>query len=300
MKILVLGADGFIGRHATQTLIGAGHQVYPSTYDGSLDERYKIDLNSVEDIARVLKETTPDVVLNCAGIVDNSEKAALNVVFTENIYKAIDPVNRSVKKVIVTGSAAEYGLVNKEQLPVSESAPVHPESIYGSYKAEETKRALKLGNELGVPTIIARLFNPLGANMHPRMLLPNLMSQIREFKDGVRGALELSRLDALRDYIDVRDIAEAYRLLVEKDVDDGVYNVGSGSATPNQLLIELLLDTSGLPRTTPVHETSAEPEKLAACQADITRIRQQTGWSPVYSLKDTIEGAFHANQKERE
>ena len=294
MKILILGADGFIGRHATQALTSAGHEVCRSTYDGALDKRYKIDLNSVEDVSRVLVETGPDVIVNCAGIVDNSEKAALNVVFTENIYKAIATTKQPVKKVIVTGSAAEYGFF-EEQVPVPETAPIQPGSIYGTYKAEETRRALELGRELGVNTVIARLFNPLGANMHPRMLLPNLIGQTKDIQRGIRSTLELSRLDAIRDYIDVRDIAEAYRLLVEKDVENGAYNVGSGVATSNKGLVDLLLSVSGLPGATPVQETSAEPEKLAACQADITRIHQQTSWDPVYSLKDTIEGAFHAS-----
>lgn len=298
MRILILGADGFIGRHATQALTRVGHEVYSSTYDGSLGKRYKIDLNSIEDMSRVLAETKPDIIVNCAGIVDNSEKAALNVVFTENIYKAIGITKQSVQKVIVTGSAAEYGFF-EEQLPVPETAPIQPGSIYGTYKAKETKRALELGHELGIHTVIARLFNPLGANMHPRMLLPNLIGQIKEIQAGVRSALELSRLDALRDYVDVRDIASAYSSLVGKDVEDGAYNIGSGIATPNKTLVDLLLGVAGLPLTTPVLETSTEPEKLAACQADISYIYQQTGWRPAYLLKETIEGAFDASQEER-
>ncbi len=298
MTILVFGAGGFIGRHVTRALKEAGHDVRASVHDGSQEAHYKTDLSNIEDISRVLLDVNPDVIVNCAGVVDNSERASLNVIFTENIFEAMGKCKLPAKKVIVTGSAAEYGFV-KEQGLVSETTSIQPVSTYGIYKAQETKRALELGTQLGIHTIVVRLFNPLGTDMNSKMLLPSLIGQVSDIKSGTRSSLEISRLDSFRDYVDVRDVAEAYRALLEKDVEDGVYNVGSGIASSNKTLVELLLAVSGLPKTTPVQETNVEPEEPVACQADITHIHRQTGWDPEYSLKDTIEGVYDTGHEKR-
>jgi GDP-4-dehydro-6-deoxy-D-mannose reductase len=290
-KILLLGADGFIGTQVAIAAEAAGHIVLRSTYNGAADERYQLDLSDSQAIRRVIEQAHPDILINCAGIVDNSEKAALNVLFTTNIFTAVEEATHRPERIIITGSAAEYGEVSEEQLPVSETAKVAPVSTYGEYKAEETKLALERGKALGVPVIVARLFNPLGANMHPRLLLPNLILQAKAVAAGKTDRIELSRLDAKRDYIDVRDIATAYVMLAKPDAAPGIYNIGSGAIATNGDIIRALTETLSLPNTTSVVETAEAPERLMACQADITKLRA-LGWTPRYSLKETIKGVL--------
>ena len=77
---------------------------------------------------------------------------------------------------------------------------------------------------------------------------------------------------------------------------ENIYNVGSGHATENRTILRLLLAAEGLPLDTPTVETSNSPEQTVACQADIDRIYRATGWTPSYTLEETIQGVIDANR----
>lgn len=290
MKVLVFGANGFFGSYATRAL-AEKHEVVTASRN-PVGVQYTVNLNSLEDIRGVIEAERPEVIVNCAGIVENSEKAQLNVTFTSNIFEAAKQADLLPKRFIVSGSASEYGEVAPNDLPVTETTPLKPTSVYGRYKTEEVVVALRYGEELGVQVVIARIFNPLGASMHERMLLPNLIRQARAIKTGSTDKFELSRLDARRDYIDIRDVAEAICVLVDSPLKHSVYNIGSGIATTNGQLIQTLIRLFELPENTQVHETSDSSEPLVACQADITRIREDTGWTPRRTLIEMLQGAI--------
>ena len=109
-----------------------------------------------------------------------------------------------------------------------------------------------------------------------------------------RSQLEISRLDSRRDYLDVRDIASAIKVLVENTTSHHVYNIGSGKSTSNGELLDIILKQSGVVVRPPVFEQNTTPEELMAIQADITRINEEFGWSPQYSLEDTIKDIIDA------
>lgn len=290
MKILILGSDGFVGR-AVSSALTEGHDVYlGAVHEPASPKHVQVDLTKPETIFAAVDRTHPEAIINCAGIVENSDKAKLNAVFTGNILQAALDSGRTFRRIIVTGSAAEYGIVDR--LPVSEDASLKPTSLYGESKVEETTLAQKYRKAHHLPVTVARLFNPIGAGMHPRMLIPSLIRQLAEVEQGSLDAIEVSRLDAKRDYINVRDVSTAIQTLVEQDPTYPVYNIGSGRATSNADLIDLLLESSKLKTKPRVIETSDKPEPLFANQADITRIKS-LAWSPAHTLAESIEEIIH-------
>lgn len=296
MKILLLGSDGFIGRRVAQAL--SGHEVYGAGKDlPDSKNSCNIDLLEEESISRALARVEPEVIINCAGIVDNSEKAMLNLDFTQNLLDAAVASKLKFKQIIISGSAAEYGEVDPRDTPTNENTPLKARAGYGLSKLKETQLALDIGKQYGLPVIIARIFNPIGPGMHPRFLVSGLLRQIQEIKEGKQASIEVSRLDTSRDYIDIRDVAQAIKALVEGEPKELVYNIGSGRTATNQQLVELILSSSKLATKPKLIETANMPEPLVAIQADITRISNELGWAPTYTLNETIEEIINANHK---
>ncbi len=287
MKIVIFGSTGFIGRELVKLLKSeSDHTVIESIDSVSKNRVDLLDKNAIESF---LRNNQPDVVINCAGIVDNSEIADSNPVFTANLIEAVAGSGIVIRQIIITGSAAEYGELLKSDVPVDEYTPTNPKSIYGKSKLEETTKALELAKKYKLNVTIVRIFNPIGKNMHPKFLVSKLIKQVNEIKSGKSTEIEVNRLDAKRDYIDVRDITSAIRVMAENKPLQDVYNVGSGIATSNENLLKEVVANSGLTDFPKIHEVSNKPEPRVAEQADVTRIKKEFGWTPKYTLKQTVK-----------
>ena len=266
-KILIFGANGFVGRNVSSEL-KKDYEVFEATRsEPENDHQVQVDLLAEASIRLAMQQTQPDVVINCAGIISAGPEVEQNVDFTRNILNQAVEID-SIKKVIISGSAGEYGLLESEaELPVSENTPLRAQAGYGLAKVKEEQVALSYKDQIDV--VVMRIFNPIGKRMADRFLLTNLLKQIEEYRNGTREALEVSRLDAKRDYIAIEDVARAMRLVAEGNPKENVYNVGSGVATSNAELIDLLVSASSLESKPPVNETSPTPESFVSNQADI-------------------------------
>ncbi len=294
MKVLVLGSEGFVGRNTMQAF-AEEHEVYGASRSSA---ELPIDLADQRSIADVLTSVKPDIIFNAAGIVGASDDVMNNVTYTTNLLQQVIASGSPVKRIIISGSAAEYGRVDEKNIPVSENAPVNAVNGYALSKAEEVRTALKMAHEYSLPVVVARIFNPIGPGMHSRFLIPRVLAQIAETIDGKRETLEISRLDSMRDYLDVRDLGRAIVMLAEGEPRESVYNIGSGKSTANGELIDLLVSESKLEPRPRVEETMTEPEPLVAIQADITRLQTEFGWRPSYTLEETIKDIIHETRRQ--
>jgi nucleoside-diphosphate-sugar epimerase len=171
--------------------------------------------------------------------------------------------------------------------------PAHPTNDYGKSKAEETTTALRLGAEYGLPVVVARIFNPIGPNMQSRFLTSRLLAQIDECRQGKRQNIEIGRRDACRDYLDVRDLGAAVVAIAAGDPRCTVYNVGSGRKTSNGELADLFVQYSQISPVPSIIETQDQPEPPVASQADISRLQEDFGWTPRYSLEQTVKDVIN-------
>lgn len=291
MKVLVFGSGGFIGS-AIADFLSKKHEVYRATYSGSHDS-LAVDLLDSKSISTCLLSVKPDVIINCAGIIENSEKAKLNINMTMNLLAEIVNSDVDIKRIIILGSASEYGKVEQKDLPVSESHETAPTSEYASAKATEIMGAIDFSANNSIPLTVLRLFNPIGKNMNKRLLLPAIINQINELKLKKREFIEVGRLDARRDYISVKDVARVVDLIIVNSPKYTVYNVGSGVSTSNKKLIEMLLEQYGVTNNGIIKETQSVSEPLMAVQANIDRLKEEFDWEPSVNLKEIITEAIN-------
>lgn len=286
MKVLVIGADGFVGQNVTK-VIKADRKLEVITASRSGATDFFVDLLDRASIKGVMGSQRPDVIVNCAGIVANTEEAFKNVEFTKNLLKEILSIGKPYAKLIISGSAAVYGVVKSGS--VNEDAPVGGISNYAKSKIEEERVALEYSEKYGIKLTIARIFNPIGPGMGEKFLLTSLLRQINDVRSGVANSISLSRLDTKRDYIDVRDIASAVHALVvgADETTHKILNVGSGHATSNGELLEALLSHIGLNEKPTIIEIQKHPEPHYADCADTTRIQAEFNWKPEYDLNTT-------------
>jgi nucleoside-diphosphate-sugar epimerase len=291
-RVLVIGASGFLGTHVHVRARAAGLDVVTAGRTALPDSRshFLVDLTD-DDPARLavmLAGLEPDVVINCAGATgsDIGTLAAVNVTGTSALVRAMRMTGRSIRLVHL-GSAAEYG-PSEQGTTVDETTSPRPTSAYGATKLAAT-RLVELGRATGLDAVVLRIFNPVGPGA-PDTILPGRVAA--EFRRALtRGTtVRLGPLDAVRDFVDVRDIADAaIAAALAPALAGAVLNIASGSGVLARTLVTELAAISGYDG--PVHEDSGGSPHSAGLswqQADIGRAERDLGWRPHYQLRESL------------
>ncbi len=294
-RVLVIGARGFLGGHVRDRAAAAGLDVVTagrSPLPGS-PSHCRIDLAAGDSygLARTLSQQAPDVVVNCAGTIggDVAALAAGNVTGTAALVTALRQTGRAIRLVHL-GSAAEYG-PGPPGIPVDEATPARPASAYGATKLAGT-RLVELGRATGLDAVVLRVFNPVGPGA-PESILPGRVAG--EIRRAAGGEVRLGALDAVRDFVDARDVADAaVAAALAPVLPAAVINIGSGTATPVADLVDELVQISGYdgPVTSDAGGGPDGPRGPAASrswqQADISRARRDLDWQPRRGLSTAL------------
>lgn len=298
MRALVIGSTGFLGTHVRQRLAAAAVEVITATRAALPDSAAQVRLDLAQDsasrITGLLAEVAPDAVVNCAGAVggDPATLAAVNVTGPARLVEAMLKAGCR-GRLIQLGSAAEYGRV-EPGAPISEQSPNRPVDVYGVTKLAGT-RLLGLARAVGVDTVVLRVFNPIGPGCPPTGLAGRLAAElVRVLADG--GEPRLGPLDATRDFVDARDVAEAVVAAVTTAaLAHPVLNVGSGRATPVRTLVDELLAIAGYSGS--VRENAAGSPHSADVpwqQAELSTISEALGWQPRIPLTTSLTDLWKA------
>ena len=287
MKALVTGAGGFVGTALVAHLQAEGDEVV------GIDHTTGPDITDAAGVREVVERHRPDAVYHLAAVthIGASWDAPLDV-FRINAEGTLNVLSAcaatGVDRVLVVGSADEYGAVRPEDLPLSEDAPLRPLTPYGASKVAAEFLGLQafLGERL--PVIRVRAFNHTGRSQPDRFMIPGLARRIAAAERHGRKEIPIGSLEPVRDYTNVEDVVVAYRLLVERGEPGEVYNVCSGvghsvAEVADHLLglarhaIELVPDPSLL-----------RPVEVPRLVGDNTRLRQATGWAPAIPFEETL------------
>jgi NAD dependent epimerase/dehydratase len=304
-KVLVTGADGFIGSHVTEALLREGAEVTALSYYNSFDscgwlDEVKIsgqrnlfvvrgDLRDSAFVNRLVKGNK--IVFNLAALIaiPYSYAAAqsyveTNILGTLNVLEAAR--EHGTKRVVQTSTSEVYGTA--QTMPIAESHPLHGQSPYAASKIGSDMMSEAYARSFEVPVVILRPFNTYGPRQSERAVVPTI---VRQAIDPACGQIMVGDLTTVRDLTYVEDTAAAFIAAGTCDLAYGsAYNAGSERAESISEVLSLILELTGTAK--PVcHDTSrTRPQKseVRALLADASRFHDATGWSAQTSLRDGL------------
>jgi len=303
-KVLITGADGFVGRHLASFLTDEeeaevlGLDLDPPKFAQPWD-RCDYGLCDVQDREKVfsqVKEFRPDYVFHLAAqssVRYSWEEPQLTYdVALKGQSNVLDALRAEDLDAVVhiACSAEEYGRVKEEDLPIKEDHPLRPASPYALSKVMQDYHAVFCHQAYGTRVIRTRAFNMTGPGQAPQFVVSDFARQIAEIEAGARDAvIRVGNLEARRDFADVRDLVGAYWLLVQKGEPGEVYNVCSGCDHSIREVLDMLLTFSKVPIQVEVDPTRLRKADIPVLRGDNSRMTEGVDWAPVCALGKTLE-----------
>ncbi len=301
MNALIVGGAGFVGGYLAEHLKKNAHYNVAVTKMKGTDFRhgdykiYDMDLLGTEEINSVLSDFNPDIIFNLAA----QSSVALswsnpNLTVDVNINGCINLLESAKKlkkrpKIILIGSGEEYGSVG-DNIPIAENTPLKPMNIYAASKACQAMMGSIYAQAYGMDIIITRSFNHTGPGQPPHFVVSDFCKQAVEIEKGLKPAvISVGNLSAKRDFTDVRDIVKAYTLLALKGKPGQVYNVGSGRAVAIIDILYKIIASARADIKIKTDKNKLRPVDVPVIEADITKLKEDTGWSPIISIDRTIK-----------
>lgn len=296
MRIFVTGATGFVGGWLQRELVAAGHEVVPAPGPD------RLDITDREGLASWFKRTNggPGAIVHLAGMAsapdaarDPAEAFRVNVAGTAVLFEALRELGIR-PAVLVSGSSEVYGAPRAKDLPLSESAPVAPRQPYAVSKLGQEAVAVEAAVRHGFPVVVTRSFNHTGPGQRPVFVVPAMARRVLAVVRGEAEWIPAGNVDVRRDLSDVRDVVRAYRLLVETAASGAlsgeplIVNVGSGTETSIRSVVERLCESTGISPRIHVDPALVRADDPSVIRADISLLRQVTGWGPMISLDQTL------------
>jgi GDP-4-dehydro-6-deoxy-D-mannose reductase len=303
MRVLVTGITGFVGGHFLEFLrtehpdvevvglvrsLGPGREMPGAAL-------VKADLEDAPSVEQAVAKVRPDRIVHLAGQssahqswLDPEGTLRLNIQGLLHLLEAVR--RRSLSpRVLVVGSAEEYGLFEEADLPLREGAPLRPHSPYAVSKVAQGYLALQYTLSFGIETIRTRSFPHTGPGRGEAFAESSFARQIVEIEAGRRpGILEVGNLNAVRDFTDVRDVVRAYWALLERGQSGEVYNVCTGSGVRIRDLLRRLIEIAGVDVEMRLDPERLRPSDIPTLVGDPTRLEQATGWRPKIPLDQTL------------
>jgi GDP-4-dehydro-6-deoxy-D-mannose reductase len=305
VKLLVTGADGFVGRHLVRRLARDGHRLLagckpggpPVSWDDDDVATLPLELTDDASVRRAV-EFGPDAVVHLAAISSNRDSLAdpglawmVNTVGTARLAEALAR-RANGGRLLVVSSGEVYG--PGARVPRKEGDPLSPGTPYAASKVGAEQAGLEVWRRTGLPVIVARPFAHTGPGQDSRFVLPAFMARLREARRTGERRIPTGNLEPVRDLLDVRDVIEAYVLLLRAGEPGEIYNVARGEGASVGELFRMLAQ---------LLEVSAEPTPDAALArgndiphlvGDSTKLRRATGWAPARTLQQTLQGLVDA------
>lgn len=297
MRVLVTGSRGFVGRHVLTDLRQAGHEalglITATERPAHPPYEFEGDICDAHRMRALVRDLRPDACLHLAGVAfvpvawSKPEFVfEVNVQGTLNVLEAFRTEAPEARLLIISSSQV-YGLQAREK-PLPEEAPLEPDNLYAVSKMAADLTSLLYTRRYGMAVMTARPCNHIGPGQSADFVVPAFARQVAEIASGRAAAhMRVGNLESTREFLDVRDVVTAYRLILEKGTAGRAYNVGSGVSVRIGLLLEHLCAMAGIKPALEV-----DPQRFRPTDAhpvlDASRLREDAGWSPRYALEQTL------------
>jgi GDP-4-dehydro-6-deoxy-D-mannose reductase len=313
VKILVTGAGGFVGQWLVPRLLQAGHEVigglYPvTTPPEQLPEGQRrqvrwlpLDLRDTAAVRSALT-TLPEVVVHLAALASGSDARRdpglaweVNAGGTARLAEGMAQLgSQGAGPLLLAVSTGEvYGAAAGIR-PSLESDPTVPCSPYAASKLGAEIAALEVHRRTGLRVVIARAFPHTGPGQGNRYVVPAFAERLIAARRLNASVVKTGNLEPVRDFLDVRDVVNAYLQLVERGQSGQIYNVARGEGVSLLDIFTRLARLVGVQATPEVDAELTRPSDIPRLVGDAGLLRTTVGWSPQISLDQTLADLVHA------
>lgn len=301
-KAMIIGGAGFVGNYLMEYLLEKCNMEIHVTKLSDEEIRnnrvavYDLDILDKETIVTLFFEIRPDYIFHLAAqssvglawknpclTIDVNIKGCVNVMdaVRELYYKP---------RVVMIGSGEEYGHIKEGENPIKEENMIRPGNIYAATKACQNMIGNIYAQAYDMELMMVRAFNHIGPTQAPMFVVADFCKQAAEIEKGYRKpVISVGNLEAKRDFTDVRDVVRAYVMLAEKGMAGETYNVGSGHAVSIRKMLELVISLSGQDIKVEIDPNKLRPVDVPIIEADVSKLKELTGWEPEITLEQTIK-----------
>lgn len=310
MNIVITGFSGFVASHFVDYLyenhpeydvygVGLGKPLFDfqKYLDRMKIEYYEMNLLDCDSLDRLFKKIKPEYVLHLAAFSSvafswqHPEDSFTN---NCNIFlNLIDAIRKNSPqcRILSVGSSEEYGNVMHEDLPIRENQPLNPLSPYAVARVSQEQLSKVYVDAFGMQIIMTRSFNHIGPRQDERFVIPSFVKRILDIKrsGSLVGEIETGDLSIIRDFVDVRDVVDAYYKLLMYGTVGEVYNVCSGSAIKLSDVVDIISNEVGVKVTTHINQDYIRPNDNCEIVGTPYKIETELNWKRKFDFSDTIK-----------
>ena len=300
-KILITGGTGFAGSHLLERLLELGEKdIHLTSYKGNdvfaeklipAEQIHQLDLTDYEATLDLIEELKPEEIYHLASLpnVGNSfekRRALLNnhLNLQLNLLTAVKEASPN-SKILSVGTAYVYE--NSEQA-LSETDPLGPSNPYATSKLIQDMLSYSFAESEDLNIVRVRPFNHIGERQAPGFAVSDFAMQIAKIEAGQQDKIMVGNLDTIRDFTDVKDMVEAYILIMEKGQKNEVYNIGSGQGYSIKDILDKLISLAKTDIIVETDQNKLRTVDLPYLVCNNEKVKN-LAWQNKHSIDETLE-----------
>jgi GDP-4-dehydro-6-deoxy-D-mannose reductase len=303
-KVLITGIHGFCARHLVRFLLAGGEaeihgvDIAQAPPEGLHLAGYaRMDVLDKARLDEAVNAIKPDMVFHLAGITKGSAADVYHANFMGCVF-LLESVSRHAPhaRVLVVGSAAEYGHVPAGEMPVDETHACNPYTPYGISKYAASLAALEYARR-GLHVSVARPFNVIGPGIPEAYVAGALVARIRRSLQENSDEVRVGNLSSRRDFVYIDDLVEAYACILDGGFKGEVFNICSGEAIEIQTLADGLLSRSQKPLRLVVDPALVRSNEVDVMYGSYEKAARAFGFKPGTDIENALDAIWTNDMK---
>ncbi|MCR5587871.1 MAG: GDP-mannose 4,6-dehydratase [Lachnospiraceae bacterium] len=300
-SVLVFGAAGFVGPYLIKEFLNHDYEVFGcdmrhNSISQICSDYYVCDMMDLDLVKSMINKVQPSCIVNLAAIssVGMSWKIPqktmeVNVCGALNILEAVRICELDTK-ILFIGSSEEY---EPSKEAISEKNRLSANNPYGISKMTLEKFTDVYKQRYGMKIYHVRAFNHTGVGQSDNFVIPSWCKQVAKIHmSGQAGIMRVGNLDIYRDFSNVRDVVRAYRMILESDDFDTIYNVGNGEKVALRDILSYIISLTDQSVKVETDPKLFRPVENDVIYCDNSLIKEKLGWEPEFNIFDTVKDIF--------
>jgi len=314
LKVLITGINGFVGNYLAEHILKnddlceiTGIDITTDNFfnrfegDKNRVKLFNIDLTDENKVDKLIEDSLPDQIYHLAAqaSVSRSWKEPVDT-FKNNVFGGVNLLE-SVRKhnigcrFLSVCTAEEYEIIKSSSEPIKEESKIYPTNPYAISKAALDFFSITYYLAYKIPVFVGRSFNHIGPGQSENFVCSDFAKQIVQIEKNLKKPeIHVGNLEAYRDFLDVRDVVNAYYYIMNKGRPGEVYNICSGEKRKIADLLKILLSLSKKRNiSVKIDNSKLRPVDNEIIYGDNSKIKKHTGWMPEYSINEALKDTLY-------